>query len=68
MNKVLFGEQLIPEVSSFKYLGIIIRNDQNRADHVHYTPRNTWKALHFIMRILKKENNNTKRLAYTALV
>jgi len=27
-----------------------------------------WKALHFIMRILKKGNNNTKHLAYTALV
>jgi hypothetical protein len=25
-------------------------------------------SLHFIMRILKKGNNNTKRLAYTALV
>ena len=28
----------------------------------------TWEALHFIMRILKKGNNNTKRLAYLALV
>ena len=28
----------------------------------------TWKALHFIMRTLKKGNNNKKRLAYTVLV
>ena len=34
----------------------------------NYTLRKAWKALHFIMRIHKKGNNNTKRLAYTALV
>ena len=56
------GEQLIPEVNSFKYLGIIIRGDLNWADHVNYTLRKAWKALHFIMRILKRGNNNTKRL------
>ena len=38
------------------------------ADKVNYTLRKAWKALHFIMRILKKGNNNSKRLAYTALV
>jgi hypothetical protein len=63
-----FGDQLISEANSFKYLGIIIRSDLNWADHVNYTLRKAWKALHFIMRILKKGNNNTKRLAYTALV
>jgi len=63
-----FGDQLIPEASSFKYLGIIIRSDLNWADHVNYTLRKALMALHFIMRILKKRNNNnTKRLAYTAL-
>ena len=63
-----FGEQLIPEARSFKYLGIIIRNDLNWADHVNYKLRKAWKALHFIMHILKKGNNNRKRLAYTALL
>ena len=67
-ERLMFGEKLIPEASSFKYLGIIMRNDLNWADHVNYTLRKTWKALHFIMRILKKGNNNTKRLAYAALV
>jgi len=63
-----FGEQLIPEASSFKYLGII-RSDLNWAD-VTYTLRKAWKTLQFIMRILKKGHNarNTKRSAYTALV
>jgi len=63
-----FGDQLIPETSSFKYLEIITRSDLNWADHVNYTLRKAWKALHFIMFILKKGNNNTKRLVCTALV
>jgi len=63
-----FGEQLLPEASSFKYLGIILHNDLNWADHVNYTLRKEWKALHLTMHILKKGNNNPKRLAYTALV
>jgi hypothetical protein len=63
-----FGDQLISEANSFKYLGIIIRSGLNWADHVKYTLRKAWKALHIIMRILKKGNYNTKHLAYTALV
>ena len=63
-----FGGHLIPEASSFKYLGIIIRSDLNWADHVNYTLRKARKALYFIMGILEKGSNNTKRLAYTALV
>jgi len=63
-----FGDQIILEASSFKYLGIIICSDINWADHVNYTLRRAWKALHFITPILKRGNNNTKPLAYTALV
>jgi len=63
-----FGDQFIPEASTFKYLGIIIGSDLNWADHVNYTLRKARKALHFIMRTLKKGNNNTKRLAYMAVV
>ena len=62
------GDQLITEASSFKYLGIIIRSDLNWAHHVNYTLLKAWKALHFVMRILKEGNNKTKRLAYAALV
>jgi hypothetical protein len=35
---------------------------------VNYTVKKAWRALHFIMRILSKGNNNTNRLAYTSLV
>ena len=48
-----FGDRLMTEASSFKYFGIIICSDLNWADHVNYTLRKAWKALHFIMRILR---------------
>ena len=59
---------LIPDASSRKYLGIILRSDLCWADQVNYTVKKAWKALHFTMRILKKGNSNTKRLAYMSLV
>jgi hypothetical protein len=61
-------DELIPEVSICKYLGIILRSDLSWADQVNNTVRKAWKALHFIRRILKKGNSNTKSLAYTSLV
>jgi len=54
------GDQLIPEASSCKYLGIILRSDLNWADRVNYTVKNVWKAPHFIMSIFKKGNINKK--------
>ena len=59
---------LVPEASSCKYLGIILRSDLSWADHVNYKVKKAWKALHFTMRILKKGNSNTKRLADMSLV
>jgi hypothetical protein len=64
---VILTTETIPEVSSFKYLGIVIRSDLSWADHVNYTLRKAWKALHLIMRILRQGNNNTKRLAYATV-
>jgi hypothetical protein len=60
-------DQNIPEASCCKYLGIIMLSDLSWADQVNNTVRKAWKALHFIMRILKK-GNNTKGLAYMSLV
>jgi hypothetical protein len=59
---------LIPEDSSCKYLGIILRIYLSWADQVNYTVKKAWKALHFTTRILKKGNSNTKSLAYISLV
>ena len=38
------------------------------ADQVNYRAKKAWKALNFTMRILKKGNSNTKRLAYMSFV
>jgi hypothetical protein len=62
LNYSIMGT-LIPEASSCKYLEIILRSDLSWADHVNYTVKRAWKALHFTMRILKKGNRNTKSLA-----
>jgi hypothetical protein len=62
------GDQKIPEASCCQYLGIIIRNDLSWADGVNYTVQKAWRALHFIMHIVKNGNKNTKSLAYMLLV
>ena len=61
-------DQVIPEASSCKYLETTLRSDLSWTDHVNYTAKKAWKALHFTMRILKKGRSNTKSLAYTSLV
>ena len=58
----------IPEASSCKYFGIILRSDLNWVDQVIYLVQKTWKALHFVMRVLKKRKYEYKILAYTPLV
>ena len=63
-----FVTKKIPEASSCKYLGIIIRSDSNWVDQVNYIAQKTWKSFHFEMHILKKGNNNRKSLAYTSMV
>jgi len=62
------GDQKIPEASCSKYLGIIIRNDLRWADQGNSTVQKAWRALRFVMRIVKKGNKNMKSLAYTSLV
>ena len=59
---------LISDSAICKYLGIMIRSDLSWADQVNYTVQKAWRAIHFVMRIVKKGNKNTKSLAYTSLV
>jgi hypothetical protein len=49
-------------------LGRILRSDLSWADQVNYTVKKAWKAHHFLTRILKKGNSNTKILAHTSPV
>jgi hypothetical protein len=46
-------DTLIPEASSCKYLGIILRSELSWADQVNNTVKKAWKTLHFTMRILQ---------------
>ena len=62
------GDQKIPEASCCKYLGIIIRSDLSWADQVNYTVQHAWRALLFVMRIVKKGNKITKTLTHMSLV
>jgi len=63
-----FRYQRISEASSSTYLGIILCNDLSLADQFNYTVQEAWKAPHFIIRVLRKGNSNTKRLVFTSLV
>jgi len=49
-------------------LGIIERSDLNWVDQLNYRVQKAWKALHFVMCVVKKGNRNTQILAYTSLV
>ena len=50
-----FGDQNIPVASSCKYLGIILGSDLYWVDQVNETVPKPWKAVHFVMRALKKK-------------
>jgi hypothetical protein len=65
LNYIL-GDQTIPEASSCQYSGIILSSELSWADQVNYTAQRAWKALHFIMCVLKKGNCNTKSLHVTS--
>jgi len=43
-------------------------NDLSWADQVNYTVQKAWRALNFIMHIVKRGNKNTKILSYTSLL
>ena len=45
----------------------ILRSYLNWVDQVNYTVQKAWKAVHFVMHVLKK-GNNTKSLTYVSLV
>ena len=61
---MIFGDQMIPEASCCKYLGIIVRSDLSWADQVNYAVQKAWRAHHFVMRVVKKGNKSTKNLVY----
>jgi hypothetical protein len=54
------GNQKILEASSCKYWRTILRSDLNWVDQVIYTAQKAWKALHFVMRVVKQGNRGKK--------
>jgi hypothetical protein len=54
------GDHKVSEASTCKYLGIILRSVLSWVDQVIYTAQKAWKALHFVMRVLKRGDRNTK--------
>jgi hypothetical protein len=53
----IFGDQRIPEASSYKYLGINSSSHLTWADQVNYTAQKAWRALESITCVLKQGNN-----------
>jgi hypothetical protein len=47
---------------------MFLGSDLSWAEQVDYAVQKAWRALHFVMRIVKRGNKNTKSLAYTSLV
>jgi len=64
----MLGNQLILEVSSCKYLGIILCSNLSWSDHVNSTVKKAWKALHILMHIPQKGKSGTESLANAKLV
>ena len=60
--------KVIPQVKHCKYLGVYLRKSLGWDTQVNNATRKTWKALHFVMRVLKKENAKSKEIPYKSLV
>ncbi len=66
--KYKLGNQDIPRTKCCKYLGIVLNEDLGWAEHVNYVVKKAWKALHFVIRVLRKGSGKSRELGYTSLV
>ncbi len=62
------NNDIIPRVSSCKYLGIHFDSKLSWKKHVDFVVGKAWRSLHFVMRILKKSTANAREIAYLSLV
>ncbi|KAJ4437846.1 hypothetical protein ANN_13784 [Periplaneta americana] len=71
-NKIVasytLGGETIPEANKCKYLGITFSSDLGWGEHVTDTTGKAWRALHFVMRVLRKGSDKSKEIAYKSLV
>jgi hypothetical protein len=62
-----FRNQNVSKANFCKCLGII-RNHLSWAEQVDYTVQKAWRAVHFVMHIVKRGNKSTKSLTYKSLI
>ncbi|KAJ4440472.1 hypothetical protein ANN_08613 [Periplaneta americana] len=63
-----FSGVVIPQEQCFKYLGVYLNSKLSWGEHVDNVTGKAWRALHFIMRILRKASPKSREIAYLTLV
>ena len=53
-HNYMLSDHKTPEEGSCKYLGIILHSNLNWADQVNHMVRKAWRALHFVMLVVKR--------------
>ncbi|KAJ4431971.1 hypothetical protein ANN_20580 [Periplaneta americana] len=67
---LMFGARgiVIPQEHCCKYLGVYLNSKLSWGEHVDNVTGKAWRALHFIMRILRKASPKSREIAYLTLV
>ncbi|KAJ4432824.1 hypothetical protein ANN_21463 [Periplaneta americana] len=63
-----FSGVVIPQEQCCKYLGVYLNSKLSWGEHVDNVTGKAWRALHFIMRILRKASPKSREIAYLTLV
>ncbi|KAJ4434444.1 hypothetical protein ANN_23006 [Periplaneta americana] len=63
-----FSGVVIPQEQCCKFLGVYLNTKRSWEEHVDNVTGNAWRALHFIMRILRKASPKSREIAYLTLV
>ncbi|KAJ4428390.1 hypothetical protein ANN_24410 [Periplaneta americana] len=63
-----FNGVVIPQEQCCKYLGVYLNSKLSWGEHVDNVTGKAWRALHFIMKILRKASPKSREIAYLTLV
>ncbi|KAJ4430057.1 hypothetical protein ANN_22265 [Periplaneta americana] len=63
-----FSGVVIPQVQCCKYLGVYLNSKLSWGEHVDNVTGKAWRALHFIMKILRKASPKSREIAYLTLM
>ncbi|KAJ4449398.1 hypothetical protein ANN_00797 [Periplaneta americana] len=67
-NRENVGGVVIPQEQCCKYIGVYLNSKLSWGEHVDNVTGKAWRALHFIMRILRKASPKSREIAYLTLV